>query len=136
MPTNITEMLLELSEVIYKDTEWHSQWWWWFTESLPAQNAVCYNCSFFFFSHPNFLMEKKKMFSRQRLDLIGLIWKLKMLPSMSPLTLGLCWFSLSNFNLENSCFLNPNFSTSSSLSLIFSQNLLLGFFKISQSLSF
>ena len=116
MPTNITEMLLELSEVIYKDKEWHSQWWWWFTESLHAQNTVCYCCwyycslslsLFFFFTRISWW--KKKMFSRQRLDLIGLIWKLKMLPSMSPLTLGLCWFSSLQFQFGKFLLSKPKF---------------------------
>lgn len=115
MPTNITEMLLELSEVIYKDKEWHSQWWWWFTESLPGQNASCYcwwyhcSLSLFLFFNPNFLMEKKKLFSKQRLDLIGLICKLKMLPSVSPLTLGLCWFSSLQFQFGNFLLSKPEF---------------------------
>lgn len=59
---------------------------------LPATvgGTTVLSLSLFLFFNPNFLMEKKKLFSKQRLDLIGLICKLKMLPSVSPLTLGLC----------------------------------------------
>ena len=108
-------MLLELSEVIYKDKEmafimmmmihWITAW----TECCLLLLLVPLTF-FFFFLHPNFLKgEKKKLFSRQRLDLIGLIWKLKMLPSMSPLTLGLCWFSSLQLQFGKFLLSNPKF---------------------------